>query len=323
MLTLQIFFYVLSAAVVLTVVLPLFRKDHWTFRAFEFPRVQKFVLILASIVMGLWVMDYGRVYYFVILGVLLLCLAYCGYLIFPFTPLARKTLPGAKGTEKETIKLLISNVYQYNKQYEKLRKHIRQRDPDILLLVETDKKWMEALKEVTSSYSCKLEKPLDNTYGMLCYSRLKLKDAEFRYLVDEEFPSIRSRLVTAAGREIVFYGLHPPPPSPTEEAYSTKRDSELLIAADEIRNLEQPVIASGDLNDVAWSFTTNEFVKISELLDPRKGRGIFSTFHADHWLMRWPLDHIFCSSHFRLKKMKRLRSIGSDHFPVYVELALK
>lgn len=308
---------------VVTVALPLFRKDHWTFRAFEFPRVQKFVLLIFCIALGFAVMDYTSYHFYAILLVLILSTTYCGYLIFPFSPLGRKTLPSARGNESETLSLLISNVYQFNSKYHKLKQHIRERNADILMMVETDEDWQEGLNEVTQDYPYKMEMPLNNTYGILFYSKLELKNDEFRFLVNDEYPSIRTTLITREGREILFYGLHPPPPSPTEETYATARDSELVKAAYEIDPVKDPVIAAGDLNDVAWSFTTDEFLRISGLLDPRKGRGVFATFHANHVLLRWPLDHIFCSPHFRLKHMTRLKSIGSDHFPVYVELAIK
>lgn len=36
--------------------------------------------------------------------------------------------------------------------------------------------------------------------------------------------------------------------------------------------------------------------------------------------MRWPLDHLFTSQEFRVKKLERTGHIKSDHFPVYSEL---
>jgi hypothetical protein len=80
------------------------------------------------------------------------------------------------------------------------------------------------------------------------------------------------------------------------------------------------VIVSGDFNDVAWSQTTDLFVQLSGLLDPRRGRGIFSTFHAQWPLFRFPLDHVFHSNHFKLVDLQCLDNAGSDHFPVCVEL---
>jgi endonuclease/exonuclease/phosphatase family metal-dependent hydrolase len=83
------------------------------------------------------------------------------------------------------------------------------------------------------------------------------------------------------------------------------------------------VVVFGDLNDVAWSHTTRLFQKTSRLLDPRKGRGFFSTFHARWPGLRWPLDHVFFSDHFRLVTMRRLEYVGSDHFPVHLVLSLE
>ena len=85
---------------------------------------------------------------------------------------------------------------------------------------------------------------------------------------------------------------------------------------------EGPIVVAGDLNDVAWSPTTRKFKKISGLLDPREGRGFFNTFHAKYPLVKWPLDHVFHSEHFALVNIEKLESIGSDHYPLYTELAL-
>ena len=87
-----------------------------------------------------------------------------------------------------------------------------------------------------------------------------------------------------------------------------------------VKEEKVPVIVLGDLNDVAWSHVTELFRKTSGLLDPRRGRGFYSTFSANHWYMRFPLDYVFCSSHFGLVNMKRLKHNGSDHFPMYMHL---
>ena len=129
-------------------------------------------------------------------------------------------------------------------------------------------------------------------------------------------------------RLLHFYGVHPKPPgSPKpkkgELNDSEQRDAELVIVAKEVANLEEPVIVAGDFNDVAWSHTTRLFQRISRLLDPRVGRGMFNSYHAKVPIFRYPLDHLFHSDHFTLDTMELGDDFGSDHFPVFVSLTLQ
>jgi endonuclease/exonuclease/phosphatase (EEP) superfamily protein YafD len=119
---------------------------------------------------------------------------------------------------------------------------------------------------------------------------------------------------------ITLHGLHPEPPAPNEAKTSEPRDAELVLVAREVAEASGPVIVAGDLNDVAWSHTSRLFRRIGRLLDPRVGRGMFNSFHAEYRLLRWPLDHVFVSDNFLLRDMQRLPAFGSDHFPILIRL---
>ncbi|HEX5726230.1 MAG TPA: endonuclease/exonuclease/phosphatase family protein, partial [Longimicrobiaceae bacterium] len=164
-------------------------------------------------------------------------------------------------------------------------------------------------------------RPQDNTYGMVLFSRLELVEPRVEFLVEDDVPSFHLRVRLPFGREVELHCLHPRPPAPGENPRSTERDAELLVVGKAVKEARLPVIVAGDLNDVAWSHTTRLFQKVSGLLDPRIGRGFFNTFHARIPLVRWPLDHLFHSRHFRLLALERGRAYGSDHFPVYVALS--
>lgn len=81
----------------------------------------------------------------------------------------------------------------------------------------------------------------------------------------------------------------------------------------EARKGTAPAIVAGDLNDVAWSRTNQLFHEVSGLLDPRIGRGTYSTFNAN-----WPLDDVFFEEAFRLLELEVMPDVGSDHFPIFV-----
>jgi len=120
------------------------------------------------------------------------------------------------------------------------------------------------------------------------------------------------------GGTFSLWAVHPTPPRPGDD--TDQRDAELLIVAKEVGAQEAPAIVAGDLNDVAWSSTTTLFQEISGTLDPRIGRGLYATFNANWPLMKWPLDHLFASDEWTLVEFRRLSDIGSDHFPILVEL---
>ncbi|HEU0199884.1 MAG TPA: endonuclease/exonuclease/phosphatase family protein, partial [Burkholderiaceae bacterium] len=69
------------------------------------------------------------------------------------------------------------------------------------------------------------------------------------------------------------------------------------------------------------SHVTRLFRRVSDTLDPRIGRRLYASFNARRPLLRWPLDHIFFSEEFRLVRLERQRYIGSDHFPMLVEVS--
>ena len=158
---------------------------------------------------------------------------------------------------------------------------------------------------------------------MHVYSKLPLTESRIEYLVEPDIPSMHSLLNLPSGDKIRVHFLHPSPPSPTENEESSERDAELIVVARSVVETDLPVIVTGDLNDVAWSETTRLFRKISGLLDPRVGRGMFNTFHANFLFMRWPLDHLFHSDHFTLSRILRLPGFGSDHFALFTELSLE
>ena len=301
--------------------LPLIKNDYWIFRVFEYPRLQKFVASVVCLVLVMCFFHSSDVLYWSLSTAMALNVIYLFTLIMPFTVLGKKqVLRVANHDDAKSICLMIANVFEDNTNTKGCLAEIYINDPDIVLLLETNKRWDDETSELATKYPYSVKAPLENTYGMLLYSRLELKDTQIKYLVESDIPSIHCKVVLNNGIEVQLYAVHPTPPVPQENPRSTERDKELLLVADMAKASALPVIVIGDLNDVAWSYTTELFLKMSGLLDPRRGRGFFNSFHAHYPFMRFPLDHAFISTDFKLKQIKRLSNFDSDHFPIFISL---
>lgn len=315
--------YVIGIFLIAATVLPIFRAYDWWVRIFDFPRSQITVLMIAVFAAAVFSLELtaANIAFMVLLGA---ALAYQAYMMFPYLPFARRQVEQSTAAAGEnSINLFFANVLQENDRYADLVEMIERADPDVVLVVETDQRWADELKPLRERFPTVVEHISDDTYGMMLFSRLELIEPEIKFLVDEAVPSMHARIRLRSGRVVVIRCLHPPPPVPTFATRSIERDAELLIVGKEVRELNEPVVVFGDLNDVAWSRTNYLFQDVSGLLDPRIGRGFYNTFHAQIPVLRFPLDHCFHSNHFRLIDFKLLDYFGSDHFPVNIILNLE
>lgn len=316
-----LFLIILSSLLILSTLLSLIKNDYWIFRVFDYPRLQKFVLSLACLVLVACFLESLTVIYWSIIGAMVINVSYLFSLIFPFTIFASKqVLSVTKHISDQSLSIMIANVFEDNTNSAGCLKEIYKTNPDLVLLLETNERWNKETAELTNKYPHKVLVPLENTYGMLLYSRLELTDTQVKYMVEDDIPSIHTKITLKCGKKIQLFALHPTPPVPNENPRSTERDKELLLVADLAKASTIPVIVIGDMNDVAWSYTTELFLKMSGLLDPRRGRGFFNSFHAHYPIMRFPLDHAFISTDFKLKEIRRLSNFDSDHFPIFISL---
>ena len=319
--TLYLMFQILAGLVIFASVWGLLPLDHWWIRGVDFPRIQILFIGLASLI-GLFILT--PQWQMAEIALMLALIGAIGFqlrMILPYTRLwkqeVRQAMPMANPVQ---VKLMVSNVLTPNNNTQALVNLVQQKQPDILITLESDQKWEDALSVIEPDYPYSVKVPLDNLYGMHLYSKLELIDPEIKYLLIDDIPSIHTQVRLTNGEVIWLYCLHPMPPSPTEADKSTTRDAELLMVGRHINENNQTAILAGDLNDVAWSKTTLMFQRISGLLDPRIGRFFINTFHVKYPILRWALDHIFHSPCFTLVDIERLPSIGSDHFPVMTTL---
>jgi endonuclease/exonuclease/phosphatase (EEP) superfamily protein YafD len=322
----RILLYVLGGLVVVSTALSLVRAPYWWVRMFDFPRAQ--IAVIGLMVVGLMVVFLGREAWWEwgALALVAVAVAFQAVQMLPYTPLyPAQSAAAREALEGRTLRLVVSNVKMDNHDALLWLEVIHAADPDVLIAVETDDWWAEQTRVLHPRYPHRVEVPQDNTYGFLLFSKFPLHNTEVLHLVEETVPSIWTEVELPAGETFHLVAIHPRPPRPDLGQDSDLRDAELVRVARRVEGLGagRPVIVAGDLNDVAWSHTTRLFQRLSGLLDPRIGRGLFSTFHAEYPIFRWPLDHVFHSDEFTVRRLKLLEPVGSDHFPILIELVLE
>lgn len=307
--------------------MPWLRSGWWVIRVCDFPRAQLCIagLIGSLACLGLLIAGEQGWETITAAGLFVFVAIVQALYVTQFLPLWPNSVADASGGDR--IRLLVSNLDYENEQRDEVARWLEHIEVDLLVLVEVDEEWMLALDRVRGQYAHHLEAVRPEGLGLVLWSKLPLADATVEHLVTEERPSLHARVQLREGRSIAINALHPTPPGLDREQEgredSRKRDAELVILAKRIA--EDPGtdrLVVGDLNDAAWSHTTRLFLRLSGMLDPRRGRGMFSTYPASKPLLRYPIDHVFVSEGFLVGGLRREIAPGSDHLAMFADLSL-
>ena len=293
---------------------------HYSVRLLDFVRIQ--VTLSLIIILGLsFLLPIENGYLLISAQIAAgISIVFQASIILPYLPI-RKFFSQSK-KRGPSITILSVNVLQKNNNYQELIKLIKELKPNILLTMETNKEWEKALSEIETDYSYSYKIPKENRYGMHFYTNLQVNKLEEHYLISDERPAIKVQLTSNEDHQFVFWGIHPPPPSPTEKPTSRQKDAELVKVAKLIGESDLPCIITGDFNNVCWSKSAKLFSKISNLKDARLNNGIHGTFPVKPWIFRFPIDLIFSSKEIEVTKIKTLKDIGSDHLPIFSQFTL-
>ncbi|RTR06329.1 endonuclease/exonuclease/phosphatase family protein [Halomonas nitroreducens] len=329
---------VLTLLMVVVSVLPMIPSGQWWVRLWEFPRLQLTWALVVPLVLLAMLAGWNRPRkeHAAWLAVILATGGWQLSHILPFTPVWPTAVPAAEirpGGDRTTFKVLSANVNYTNDRYTEVLAMVRREDPDLLLLIEVDRGWAEGLTPLDQHYAHRIGEVRGEGLGIVLWSRFPVLEQEVKHLVSERRPSIFVTLDVPGIGPVRYVGTHPVPPGlrdrissndeTTERRDSRVRDAELMLVARHVQqDADNRWIVTGDFNDVAWSDGTLLFADLSDLKDPRRGRQLLNSYHAERLLWRYPIDHLFVSDGFHLVDLNRVRVHGSDHFAVTATLAV-
>ncbi|WP_034886127.1 endonuclease/exonuclease/phosphatase family protein [Gillisia sp. JM1] len=323
----------ISTALILASLLSLvYNIPKWYLKILDFPRLQQFLLgvlmlILFIIINRKW--NIGSI----ALSVGLLASIFIHFSFISAYLLGEKAVPSVEVSEvnpKKTVGILLGNVLISNKNSSRFLEIISNANPDLVLVMEVNKWWVEELQLLKQEYPYSIEYPLDNAYGMALYSKLPLSETEIQFLNHSKVPSFNTVVTLPSGDSFKFYGVHPVAPFPSdkypENIGKKGKDEQKEVSLAKIGKLvsknDKLTIVAGDFNDVSWSNTARLFGQNGNLKDVRIGRGLYNTFDAQSMIMRWPLDHFFVSEGIAVVEFKQLKKFGSDHFPLFAKFQI-
>ncbi len=319
---------VLSTGLIIITLLSLIHDlKFWFYKILDFPRLQYFLLGILFLFLFILVNKKWKVSTIILLAGLLAVISIHGVVIYPYW-FGEKSVPNFQGEmlkKEDSFSVLLANVLVENRESESLLKIVKQQDADILLAMEVDDWWAEELQGLKEIYPYQIEYPLDNAYGMSLYSKLPMENEEIKFLNHDDVPSFHMIITLASGNSFNFHGIHPVAPVPSKKYPDNVGEEEvaLLKIGNLVAENSLPSIVAGDYNDVSWSHTARLFGQKGNLKNVRNGRGLYNTFDATSYFLRWPLDHYFVTKEFKLVELKRLSKFGSDHYPIYARFVLE
>lgn len=236
----------------------------------------------------------------------------------PILPLFLQPAEAAPHAAEGTLRLLSFNVFRFNRQYDRLLAYVQRQRPDVLVLVEITADWMPSVRQLASAYPYQWTNAGDDVTGIAVMSRLQPRDAR---TVDLGNHGVPSYLLTfeRAGGEIAVLGAHLN--WPLGARASRTRNTQLAAIARLARTHPRPLVVLGDLNITPFSAHFHSTLRDGGLQPCVPGGGLRPTWPAHFPPLLIQIDHCLASARVRAWSFRVGEYLGSDHYPISVEVA--
>ena len=218
------------------------------------------------------------------------------------------------------LRVLSLNVSFKDQNYDEVFTLLRDRDPDIVGLVEVNNRWATELATLGSVYPYQLHKTTSRS-GVALLSRVPFESATIR-----PFVTRRRNLAVAdllvQGRPVRLVVAHTL--SPVRGARAALRDAQLdVLAAIGRESPGRDVIVVGDFNTSPWSLAFHRLIIKTNWRNAARGFGYWATWPAGVRTLGIPIDHHIVSDGIVVHFFAVVGPTGSDHLAVYSELGFR
>lgn len=323
----QVSFYGLKAAILglgALSWLPLVNGAVWWLALFAHFRLQYLCLQLMLSPLLLWQKGWQRWRW---LGLAVLCLLPNLWALLPYW----RPHPKPAGPPIGQLSLLHLNLFAGNQELPRVTQLIQQRQPQLIVLME----YTEPLRLALESQGSLAAYPYRFTgqAHLGIYSKLPLLQPRLIYVGPEKvanFAQFQAQL-KLADQAIDLLAAHPQLPLGQHFEHQRLHFAHWQRS---LSTLKRPLLLVGDLNTTPWSAPFRQLIQTTPLYDSQLGQGIQATwpvFYApwgqqQFWgllkALRIPIDHVLLSPEWQVITRQVGPAVGSDHLPVWLELAL-
>jgi endonuclease/exonuclease/phosphatase (EEP) superfamily protein YafD len=255
------------------------------------------------------------------LGAAALAVALSSLLILP--EMMRNTQPvsGSAGAELARLKVIQMNTWSgRNQTMDETADWLVAQDPDIIVVEESSRRFQRAL-ESRGDYHRTCDP--DDRCEVIIYSKATPVSGGLPKVSEGSyFPATRATF-GAPGGDFTVIGAHYTWPIP---AGPQQQQSLRLTKIAELYDRDRLII-TGDFNSTPWSFTLRRQDKALGLTRRNRSMLTWPAMAFSRWNILMPLpflaiDHVYAGADWKTVSVERGPSLGSDHFPVIVILAL-
>ncbi len=225
--------------------------------------------------------------------------------------------------ESPLLRVVSVNILGQNQEYEKVMGFLEQVDADVVFIHEANRLWENALSEAIGGgrigYQLFRSRPDHLIFATLVLASQPLSEVISHGWAESEARAVEV-IADLGDTKVTLLGIHPL--APTNRRRAALRDAQFEFVSDWAGETTGPTVVTGDFNATPWSHVFGPLADAG-LRNSQRGYGLSTSFPVGgSFLTSVSIDHLLHSSHLLVADRWLGPDIGSDHFPLVVDLAL-
>ena len=230
--------------------------------------------------------------------------------------------PAEASVDASSLRVMSFNLLSTNESYSDVIEYVDTIDPDLVFLHEASRPWEVALESAGLDYQIIRARSDELIFGTLVLVRGGGAEA-VSYGFAASSPRAVEVTYTPEGWDVPISALGTHPLAPTDEKRADLRDAQIGFAGQWASGQTGAFLVAGDFNSTPWSWPFRRLMGMGELLNSQSGFGLQPSFPStSNLLLRVPIDHLLHSPALEVTDRQLGPSLGSDHFPLLVDLQL-